>query len=269
MSLEAYARHEHLAACGLTSARVSSSGTSRESASGSNSSRTVLPRQEHNQGCLPPVALCPRSGSDDDEWTDYLPARKASDSASPAGRQQVLAQRASVTQVSRRRSRQRQPPYFDDMAERGDVDSNDESPPDEKEDENAEGEDAGDAASSEGEQLLSASKDDVASTEAAQSVVEKSSQPAAADQPEVGDVFERLRNARHVEAHPNEIVFSVQQENDRWLMVFLVAGLYVFFYAIGGLAYYLLDEYGYTVAYSGRTNLSNGISEEPFVARRH
>ncbi|KAL3221891.1 hypothetical protein MRX96_029201 [Rhipicephalus microplus] len=51
-----------------------------------------------------------------------------------------------------------------------------------------------------------------------------------------------------------EVAFSAQQQSDRWIVVFLVAGLYVFFYAIGGLAYYLLDVYGYTVDYSGRAN---------------
>ncbi|KAK8764635.1 hypothetical protein V5799_032750 [Amblyomma americanum] len=153
------------------------------------------------------------------------------------------------------------------MAERGDVEGNDESPPDDKEEETAEGEGSG-VASAEDAQLLSVSKDDVGSPEAVPGVVEKSSEAAVAGgRPGMGDVFERLRHAQHVESPPNEIVFSVQQENDRWLVVFLVAGLYVFFYAIGGLAYYLLDEYGYTVAYSGRTNLSNG--DEPPGARRY
>lgn len=267
MSVEACPRHELLAARGLTSARATSGGSSRKSASGSNSSRTVLPRQESNRG-----GLVPWSGRDGDgEWTDYLPSRKASDSASSAGRHQGLVQSASSTQVSERRSRQRQPPHLDDMAEGGDVDGKEQSPPDDKEDENVEGEDAGGVASSEGEQLLSASKDDVGSPEAGQGAVEKSSEEVAvgvAGRYEMGDMFERLHNAHHAEAQPNAIVFSVQQENDRWLLVFLVAGLYVFFYAIGGLAYYLLDEYGYTVAYSGRTNLSNGNSEEPLSTRR-
>lgn len=268
MSFEAYPMHERLAARCATSAGASSSGTSRKSTSGSYGSRTILSRQQLNQGDIPLVVLGPWSGTDDEddgEWSGFLPARKASDSTSPAGCQQGFVQRASTAQVPGRWFRQRGPPYFYDMAERGDVDDNVESPPDEKADENAEGEDAGGVAS-EGEQLLSASKDDLGSSEAAQGVVEKSSE-AAAGLRDKGDVFERLRHARHVEAQPNEIVFSVQQENDRWLVVFLVAGLYVFFYAIGGLAYYLLDEYGYTVAYSGRTNLSN--TEEPFNARRH
>ncbi|KAH8008817.1 hypothetical protein HPB51_005864 [Rhipicephalus microplus] len=71
---------------------------------------------------------------------------------------------------------------------------------------------------------------------------------------EYGDMFQQLRRAHRDSHQATEVAFSAQQQSDRWIVVFLVAGLYVFFYAIGGLAYYLLDVYGYTVDYSGRAN---------------
>lgn len=99
--------------------------------------------------------------------------------------------------------------------------------------------------------LLSVSKEELSSSGLGRS----SDIGTAAATSQTGDMFQRLRHAQrdHQEAAA-EVAFSAKQQSDRWIVVFLVGGLYVFFYAIGGLAYYLLDIYGYTVDYSGRAN---------------
>ncbi|KAL1427977.1 hypothetical protein MTO96_000317 [Rhipicephalus appendiculatus] len=106
---------------------------------------------------------------------------------------------------------------------------------------------ADDAGSSEDALLLNTSKEEVSSDDVGQ--------PSQVGP--TGDLFQQLRHAQR-DSHPaTEVAFSAQQQSDRWIVVLLVAGLYVFFYAIGGLAYYLLDVYGYTVDYSGRANHTN------------
>lgn len=67
------------------------------------------------------------------------------------------------------------------------------------------------------------------------------------------DVFEHLR-ARGQAAH-EEVEFSADNASaDRWLVVILVASLYIMFYVAGGLAYYVLEHNGYVVDYPSYLN---------------
>ncbi|KAG0445201.1 hypothetical protein HPB47_018585 [Ixodes persulcatus] len=74
------------------------------------------------------------------------------------------------------------------------------------------------------------------------------------------DVFEHLR-ARGQAAH-EEVEFSADNASaDRWLVVILVASLYIMFYVAGGLAYYVLEYNGYVVDYPSYLNTTIGISQ--------
>lgn len=74
------------------------------------------------------------------------------------------------------------------------------------------------------------------------------------------DVFAQLRRRHGAAAQAADVAFSAQQKSERVMVVLLVAALYVFFYVAGGLAYYLLDMYGYTIDYSNRANVSDATS---------
>lgn len=238
----------------------SSASPAKTTASSSSSTHSKgPPSRDHDQDECP-VAPSPERPGYDVEWTDYFPALHrqrdpALGSSSSGSRHR--------SEVFRRSLRQKTPCVLVMSDNANNTNGNGSDSKDDFQKGTGAPESgsgvgpsttaAEGAGSSEDALLLNTSKEEVSS--------DGLGQPSQVGPPsgssESGDMFQQLRRAHRSPHEAAEIGFSAQQQSDRWIVVCLVAGLYVFFYAIGGLAYYLLDVYGYTVDYSGRANHSN------------